>query len=65
MNSLRQRTVSKDLILSWIETGLRSIKGIENGEDLVHIDFDSLKNETIQYTVKPKELEVEVILHNG
>lgn len=63
---LRERVVSRDLILSWIETGLRSVGGIEDKEDLVSLELNDIKADAlVKFKVSPKELQVETILHSN
>lgn len=65
MNSTREIQVSRANIESWIEQGLRSLREIQDGEDVVALQLGSLSKDLVNviYKTKPSELELETIIH--
>jgi hypothetical protein len=64
-NPTRERQISRQLIESWIEAGLRQLRDIQDGEDVVDLQLGPLNKDLVNviYKVKPMELEVETIIH--
>ena len=63
----RELQVSKSLVESWIETGLRSMGELRDADDVVALQVGNMTKDLVNiiYKVKDKELPMEVILHRN